>query len=150
MGRTLLTLSLVLCSSLAMAQEGRPAPGAIKLLPGYVHEPKQGFDSIVGTISKKGGLEINYDIGRVAKPGGLALGGDFSDRPKLTPKETLQWYKEQVVQGQEVHLAYGKDNLLQVSYPAHGVNFSAKVTKPEDLADALLIILSFPKVEAKK
>ena len=27
-------------------------PGAIKLLPGYTHERKQGFDSIPGVITK--------------------------------------------------------------------------------------------------
>jgi hypothetical protein len=132
------------------AEDPRPLPGAIKLLPGYVHEPKQGFDSIVGTIAKKGGLEINYDIGRVPKPGGLRLGGDFVDQPKQVPKDMLDWYKEQVVQGHEVHLAYGKDKLLLASFPAHGVNFAAKAATPEDLADALLIILTFPKAEAKK
>ena len=79
----LVSLSLVAVAISASAEDApKPPPFGIKLLPGYPHEPKQGFDSVVGVISKKDGLTIMYEIGRVAKPGGLALGGDFADRTK--------------------------------------------------------------------
>lgn len=82
----------------------------MRLLPGFTHQPLQGFDSIGGKIGNKDGLQINYDIGGIPKPGGLRLGCQFSDRPKLTPKKLVRWYREQVVNQQPVHLAYRKDN----------------------------------------
>jgi hypothetical protein len=136
-------LSLVLCGPLAAQNAPKPVPGGIKLLPGYAHEPKQGFDSIVGVIEKKGGLVIMYEIGRVAKPGGLALGGDFADRAKSLKEIQRQWYKEQTIAGQAVHIAMAKDGGLYVTYPESGVNFSVMTKTPEDLADALLMILSY-------
>jgi hypothetical protein len=118
--------------------------GGMRLLPGYKHQPLQGFDSIVGKIAKEGGLQINYDIGALPKPGGLVLGGSFSDRPKLTPKGNLRWYREQVINGQPVHLAYRKDNILLVSYPKNGVNLSVRIRSAEEMAEALLMILTYP------
>jgi hypothetical protein len=129
--------------NLAAQDAARPPPGNIKLLPGYVHEPKQGFDSIVGLIEKKGGLTIMYEIGRVAKPGALALGGDFSDRAKNLKEIQRQWYKEQTIAGQAVHIAMAKDGGLYVSFPESGVNFSVMIKTAEDVADALLMILSY-------
>jgi hypothetical protein len=74
----------------ASADEARL--GGMRLLEGYEHQPLQGFDSIVGKISKKGGLEISYEIGSVPKLGAPQFGGQFSDRPKLTPKDQVRWY----------------------------------------------------------
>ena len=125
-------------------------PGAIRLLPGYTHKTLQGFDSKPGEISKKGGLQIRYDIGRVAKPGTIGLGGDFSDQAKRVPPKSRRWYKEQTIGGQPVHLAYTKDDVLSVSYPASGINFSVKAKTHEELTDALLIILSFPAAAKAK
>lgn len=118
--------------------------GGMRLLPGYVHQPLQGFDSIVGKITKKDGLQINYEIGGIPKPGGLRLGGQFSDRPKLTPKKQVRWYREQIVGGQPVHLAYRKDNILLVSYPKKGMNLSVKLHSADEMAEALLMILTYP------
>ena len=118
--------------------------GGMRLLPGYVHQPLQGFDSIVGKITKKGGLVISYEIGGIPKPGGLQLGGQFSDRPKRTPKNQLRWYREQIVNGQPVHLAYRKDNYLLVSYPKKGMNLSVKLSTTEEMVEALLMILTYP------
>ena len=118
--------------------------GGIRLLPGYVHQPLQGFDSIVGKITKKDGLQINYEIGGIPKPGGIRLGGQFSDRPKLTPKNQVRWYREQIVNGQPVHLAYRKDDVLLVSYPKKGMNLSVKLRSADEMAEALLMILTYP------
>lgn len=118
--------------------------GGMKLLPGYKHQPLQGIDSIVGRIAKEDGLQIMYDIGAVLKPGALRTGGSFSDHPKLTPKDQVRWYKEQTVHGQPVHLAYKKDGYLLVSFPQKGANFSVKVSSDEELAEALLMILTYP------
>jgi len=118
--------------------------GGMRLLPGYKHQPLQGIDSIVGRISKAGGLEIGYEIGRVHKPGEPRTGGSFSDRPKLVPRNQVHWYREQVVNRQEIHMAYLKDNLLLVSYPKNGLNISVTVRTSAQMAEALLMILTYP------
>jgi hypothetical protein len=118
--------------------------GGMRLLAGYEHQPLQGFDSIVGKISKKAGLQISYEIGSLPRPGGLRLGGQFSDRPKLTQKDQVRWYLEQSVNGQPVHLAHRKDNVLLVSFPQKGMNFSVTVRSADEMAEALLMILTYP------
>ena len=113
-------------------------------MPGYKHVPLQGIDSLVGEIKKEGGLRIRYEIGRVTKPGAPRTGGSFSDRAKQADKDKIRWYREQVVGGQPVHLAYRKDNVLLVSFPKKGLNLTVEVQTPGDMADALLMIMTFP------
>ena len=122
--------------------------GGIQLLPGYKHQKLQGIDSIVGKIVKQGGLTIFYEIGGIPK-GGLRFGGSFTDRPQRTPKSQRRWYKEQLIHGEPVHIAYLKDNRLLVSYPkslpGKGINFSTKVGSADEMAEALLMLLTFPQ-----
>ncbi len=132
----------VMSAGPALAADARL--GGMRLLEGYEHQPLQGFDSIVGKISKKAGLQISYEIGSVPKPGAPRFGGQFSDRPKLTPKDQVRWYLEQTVNGQPVHLAYRKDNVLLVSFPQKGMNFSVTVRSADEMAEALLMILTYP------
>jgi hypothetical protein len=124
---------------------GVAAPGGMRLLPGYAHKPLQGIDSIVGQIVKDDGWKISYEIGRVSKPGQPMIGGGFRDRPKLLPKAKVRWYREQTVSGQPVHLALSKDDTLLVSFPEKGMNFHTKIRSSEQLADALLMILTYPQ-----
>jgi hypothetical protein len=134
----------------AGADDAKPPPFGIKLLAGYEHEPKQGFDSVVGVISKEDGLTIMYEIGRVAKPGAPALGGDFSDRAKQLRPEQREWYKEQTLGGKQMHVAMAKDKGLYVSFPESGINFSVVTKSSEELAEALLMICSYsPGAEGK-
>jgi hypothetical protein len=132
-----------------------PRIGSIKLLPGYKHEKLQGFDSIVGTIAKpKGkGLTILYDIGAIPK-GAIRFGGSFTDRAKLAPKNQLRWYKEQTIKGDPVHIAYLKDDSLLVAFPksipGKGINFYTEVKTLEEMTDALLMLMTFPKDKAPK
>lgn len=123
--------------------------GGMQLLPGYEHMPLQGIDSIVGKITKQGGLEIFYEIGSLPQPGGFALGGQFSDRPKNYPKDQLQAYYEQTVHGQPVHVAYTKTNQLMVSFPKKGMNLSTTVKNPAEMAEALMMILTYPEPDKK-
>jgi hypothetical protein len=120
--------------------------GGMKLLPGYKHQKLQGIDSIVGQVANPKGLKIMYEIGRVPKAGQFRLGGDFIDRPKQMNdrRVPMQFYKEQVINKQPAHLAYTKDNTLMVSFPQKGVNFTVKVTDASEMADALLMILTYP------
>ncbi|MFQ5809126.1 MAG: hypothetical protein ACE5JM_05860 [Armatimonadota bacterium] len=137
------TLALCLAVSGPLLAADAP-PGGIRLLPGYEHRPLQGFDSIVGEIRKGDGLQISYEIGGLPRPGGPALGGQFSDRPKLTPKDQVRWYREQTVNRQPVHLAYRKDGFLLVSFPQKGINFRVRVRSADEMAEALLMILTYP------
>jgi hypothetical protein len=139
-----LLLAMTMECSTAMADD---RIGGMQLLPGYKHQPLQGFDSVVGKISKPNGLEISYEIGAIPKPGGLSLGGQFSDRPRLTPQDQRRWYQEQTVAGQKVHLVYRNDNYLLVSFPKQGMNLSVKVLTPDEMAEALLMILTYPMAE---
>lgn len=123
--------------------------GGMRLLAGYKHQPLQGIDSVVGKVEKKDGLRINYEIGHVTKPGAPRFGGSFSDRPKLAPKDKVRWYREQTVNGQATHIAYRKDGMLMVSYPKQGMNLWVTVRTADEMAEALLMILTYPDPVAK-
>jgi hypothetical protein len=137
---------LALNAAVASAEDDKmPAQlGGLTLLEGYEHVPLQGIDSVVGKIAAPHKPEITYEIGRIPKPGGFRLGGDFSDRPKQMPAAQRQWYKEQTIGDEPVHLALTKKNRLAVSYPKRGINFSVTIRNHEDLTEALLILLSVP------
>lgn len=129
------------------AQGADDPPGKLALLPGYKHEPLQGIDSIVGRISKPKGLVIQYEIGRVVKPGAPRLGGDFTNQAKAIPMAELKWFKEQRIGEQAVNVALSKQDVLFVTYPDSGVNFTVTVKTPEELADALLMLLTYRGVK---
>lgn len=142
-------LAAALLAGAVPAEAASPLEG-MQLLPGYVHQPLQGIDSVVGRIVKKDGLTLTYEIGSLPQPGGLRLGGQFSDRPKQVPPARLRWYREQLVHGQPVHIAYLKDDSLMVSFPLKGMNIHTKVTSTSEMADALLMILTYPGVKPEK
>ena len=58
-------LVLVLLATICATQPD-DVPGNIRLLPGYVHPRGQGIDCAVGRIARRGGLVIEYDLGRLA------------------------------------------------------------------------------------
>ena len=119
--------------------------GSMQLLQGYTHQPMQGIDSLVGTISQPGGLTINDEIGAVIRPGQPRTGGSFSDRPlSLRNSNRIRWYREQTVNGQPVHLAYGTDNCLLVSFPQKGMNLSVRIDNADQMAEALLMLMTYP------
>jgi len=123
-------------------------PGGMRLLPGYMHKPLRGIDSVVGQIVKDDGWKISYEIGRISKPGRPRMGGDFSDRAKLMGKSRVRWYREQTVNGHPVHLAMSKTDALIASFPTKGMNFHATIKSPEQLVDAMLMILTYPQPAA--
>ncbi|HEV2912396.1 MAG TPA: hypothetical protein VGX92_03675 [Pyrinomonadaceae bacterium] len=133
--KVLLAVSILLLPSMffATATQTDPAPGGIKLLPGYQHKTLQGIDTRVGKIWKEGGLEIKYDIG--------SLAGDYAN-PKYFSKDFL-WYKEQFVGGRKVRCALFKSNTLVISFPDSSANFMAGVKSQEDIAEMLLMILTY-------
>ncbi len=137
----LMVLSVV---SAALAADA-PPPGGIKLLPGYTHTPKQGFDSIHGEIAKKDGITIHYGIGRVRPPGGIGIGGDFTNAVESLREDEVQWKKEQTISGQPVQIALAKNQILYITFPRLGANFNVKTKSSEDITDTLLMVLKFPE-----
>jgi hypothetical protein len=148
--------SLTLLAALFLALPGlsfgqTAPPGNLRLLEGYSIRRTLALDTMNATIEGKSGLRIEFEAG-------------FSEGPLVQPerKATYEWYREQVVDGHQVYLALvggsanpkmrGKSTCrgrLEVSYPlVEGskyatANFSAVVRNPQDLADALLMILTF-------
>ena len=98
------TASVLSCVSRSAAQDIPEVLQGMRLLPDYRLQPLQGMDSIVGQISKPDGLTIRYEIGRIPKPGRVGMGGDFSDQPLLIPAARREWYKEQTIGGEPVHV----------------------------------------------
>ena len=121
-------------------------PGGIKLLPGYEHKSLPGIDTTNGKIWKKDGVTIEYVNGKLA-------GNQVEEVKKAitqTKKDSIRWYKEQTVGGQPVQLLLTKDRTLYATVPEAktGVmggpaNFKASPKSDEDLADVLLMVLTF-------
>jgi hypothetical protein len=132
-------------TSAASGQTPLPRGFEINLLPGYAHQPLQGIDSIVGKLVKKDGLVINYEIGPVAKKGEPILGGSYVNRAMQLGEGKRLWLKEQTVGRRKFFVAYGKDRQLLVSTASEkqGVNFIAEARTPDDVADVLLMVLTF-------
>ena len=131
---------LTLPSSYCLGDEKPdPPPGGIRLLEGYVHETLQGKDTRVGRISKKGGITINYDIGKLA--------GNYA----VSRSKRAQWFREQRVATQLVQIAFSKEGTVYITFPQAAANFYASVKTPSEMADALLMVLTFPdKKQTKK
>lgn len=108
------------------------APGGIKLLSGYKHQVLQGIDTRVGKVWKEGGLSIQYDIGKLA--------GNYA---KAQGKDEPLWHKEQVIGGRTVHLTLAKDKKFYVTLPQGNANFWGQVKTEEDIADILLMVLTY-------
>jgi len=109
-----------------------PPPGGIKLLNGYVHIKGQGIDTWVGRIKKEGGLNIKYDIGRLA--------GEYVSH--CLRENTCVWYKEQQLKGGLVKIALTQDGTIIATFPKTTANFYAEVKSQEDIADFLIMILT--------
>jgi len=44
-----------------------------------------------------------------------------------------------------MHVAYRKDKILFVSFPNKGINFSAKISNADEMADMLMMIMTYPE-----
>ena len=128
--------------------------GDIKLLDGYKIKDDRAVDAIAWIVYREGGLAINFEAGMNE--------GLWAD-PKQ--KEKYAWYREQDVNGHKVMLALIKrglktvwepdkprsrevGNILLVTFPLgaqadHTANFKAEILNDAELADALLMILTF-------
>jgi hypothetical protein len=127
-------LVLVLLAPICAAQPD-DVPGNIRLLPGYVHQRGQGIDSSVGSISRKGGLVIEYNIGRLA--------GVYTDCKDCGWTDGELWRRNQIISGREVKIVLTKSKRLVISFPDTHANFYATVSSESDLTDALLMVLTY-------
>ncbi|MBS1797574.1 MAG: hypothetical protein JSS81_27370 [Acidobacteria bacterium] len=143
--RNLLLLLLILTAVAACSAQDKktmpktdsqivPAPGNIRLLPGYVHKPEQGIDSLPGRIFKPGGLEIFYDIGKMA--------GNYANGALVNQKEKIAWSKTLKVNGFDLTLVCLKDKNIYATF-GEVTNFTAVVKTDEELADFLLMMTTY-------
>jgi hypothetical protein len=128
-------LLLILSSWSLSAQSAQTlGPGNIKLLPGYVNTRMHPIDSAeAGRISRPDGLLISYDIGLAA--------GHYETNPQWIDHRL--WRTEQAINGKRVVCIYTKSKELLVTFPDDLANFHAKIRDPRDLADMMLMVLSY-------
>lgn len=138
-----------------------PPAGGIALLPGYHHCTLQGIDSWEGTIARKDGFHIDYDIGEMA--------GNYTDSHCVSCDWTKNevWRKKQIVNGHEATFVFTESDTetrvkqtvngqvvfvpgetlhkkqLIVSVPDTHSNFYATIQTEDQLADMLLMIFTF-------
>jgi hypothetical protein len=129
--------------------------GGLRVLEGYSVKRGSAVDATAWTIGKPGGLKVLFEAG--ANEGSWA---DAKDRDKYS------WYREQKVNGYTAHFALVKDglktqwepddsrglppgNILLVTFlldgerASHTANFSGKVANSREIADALLMVMTF-------
>ncbi len=136
-----LTFCLFLLSASAQDQALKkreiPAPGGIKLLSGYVHTPGRGIDSTVGSIKKEGRLDIKYDIG--------VLAGEYVRLCQWN--NSCVWHKEQQLNAGLLKIALRNDGVIFATFPRTMANFYTKVRTEEDIAEFLMMILTFDETQ---
>jgi hypothetical protein len=137
---TWFTVSVFLTAVSVTAQEA-PPPGYIELLPGFHHHLKQGIDSATGTIGKKGGLQIQYDIGEQA--------GNYTQCTWCGWTKGEVWRKKQIVNGQEIVCVFTKNRRFIVSFPEAHANFYATIRTTGELTEMLLMLFTFRPAATK-
>lgn len=144
-------LMLGITPSTAVGQTPLPNGFEIRLLPGFTHEPLQGFDSIVGRLAGKDGRQIQYEMGGIPAPGAPRVGGHFVNQAQQVPENDRLWLKEQIVGGRKVHVTYSKTNSLIISSASatEGVNFHTTAKDPGEIADALLMVFTLSEKKPK-
>lgn len=113
------------------AQLHAAGAAGVRIHPGYTHQRLRGIDTQVGKIVRKDGLAIQYDIGQSA--------GNYA----TSRKNDATWFKEQMVRNQTVQIAYQKDKELVVTFTMGPANSVATPKNEDDLAEILLILLTY-------
>jgi hypothetical protein len=155
--RKILVFVSMLSLSIAQSSASNRLPGNIQLLPGYTAKGHESIDSSAWTIEKPGGLTIEFKMG---------VGAGFLANPKFMKQ--YSWYAEQIVNGHRINMALTKPGqitiyspprmesgtILLVSFPIGptyqtAANFSAKVSNQRDVAEMLLMVLTYnPRIAA--
>ena len=127
--------------------------GGLRLLEGYRFERSHTFDTINGVITKPGGLRIEFESG---------INEGYAIEPKNKTKYI--WFREQTVNGHQVMVALVKRgmtpwkpevtrnprpaNVLIITIPGRirpddAANFYGEVANEQEIADMLLMVLTF-------
>lgn len=153
--RKVLVLPVLLLLGSAQLIASDRLPGDLKLLEGYHAKHEWGVDALIFDIKKSGGPTVHFEAG--PSEGSWA---DPEDRSKYA------WYREQVVNGHKVRVALIRPGLKTAWEPedarglepgsillvtfllggeksAFTANFAAKVASQEEMADVLLMALTF-------
>ena len=152
---------LLVIAGLAFIFTARPCAAkdavldSVKVLDGYSVRHESAVDAVTWTIEKKGGLSIHFESGLSE--------GLWAD-PKAV--DSYAWTRVQTVNGYKVLFALVKSGLrtrwelknsrgippgriLLVTFllggeqSFHTANFSAKIASDQELADALLMVMTF-------
>lgn len=107
----------------------------VRLLPGYEAKVTYGIDSWNAKIEKDGGATIDSIRGSQ-----VGVESDSIQKDEVTRRE------EQGVTGQQVICVYTKLNDFLVSIPKLAVNFGAHIRNQLDLAEMLLMVLTYRPV----
>jgi hypothetical protein len=132
--------SLAVCAfNLAIGQEKSPSKeeskmnSPIRLLPGYKVQAQPGIDTGGGRFWKEGGLDIHFSIGMLV----------FRYADSI-PANQVQWRVEQIVNGNHVTCVFTKSEEFIVTVNEAPVsNFDAKITSQQELAEMLLMVLTY-------
>lgn len=124
---------LVVYATITLADDSVPAPGNIKLLPGYEHIPSCGIDTAGGYIKKVGGVELHYDIGHMA--------GNFARR--YSNSYNAEWTRTERVGDDTVLIVLTKQNRIVATFEKAVANFTANVISQDNIDDFLKMILTY-------
>ncbi|HEX6126530.1 MAG TPA: hypothetical protein VFZ23_14245 [Pyrinomonadaceae bacterium] len=119
--------------SITLTDDVKPPPGNINLLPGYSHTPGCGIDTATGYIRKHGGMEIYYDIGKLA--------GNFAKR--YVGSDKVEWTKTEKVGDDAVLIMLTKEKRIVATFEKAAANFTASVNSQSDINDFLKMVLSY-------
>lgn len=149
-----ITIAIVcLLLSVSPVRADDPPYGGVKLLKGYSYERSRAVDTINGRIYKENGLSIEFESG-------------ISEGYAVDSKQQkgYLWYREQEINGHKVFVALTRPGvntrwepkkprradirILMATFPGKfgpldAANFYAEVVDDTEVADALLMILTF-------
>lgn len=137
---TLIAILIVSMGCAATAQEASaPSTSAgirfpLRLLPGYKLQAAAGYDNgPTGKIWKENGPTINFHMGPY-----------FPEETESIKKDQILWREEQIINGQSFTCVYTKSADLVISHqPLPVANFRAKIHSQQELAEILLMVLTF-------
>jgi hypothetical protein len=144
-------LATLAFATAAAAQTALPGGLQITLQPGYAYVPKQGFDSVVGVLEKKDGLQIMFEMGNIPAPGAPRFGGSYVNQAQQMREIQREWLKEFEAGGRKISVAYSKQQQLTVSTSTdkEGGNFSAIAKTPAEVADVLIMAVTLGQAKEK-
>jgi hypothetical protein len=152
MTKSMFTIVICILALFTTTLADDPPYGGVKLLEGYKYKRSRTSDTINGLIFKEGGLSIAFESG-------------VSEGYAADPKEQKHyvWFQEQEVNGHKVFLAgtqpgigtrwrpeksRGSNRILMVTFPGKfgpmdAANFYAEVVDDKEIAEMLLMVLTF-------